>query len=201
MGEAQSRRVRPTDGPPVFDAEVVEELVALAGTEGGVEDMRIALRSHIATLPTSEATEWLQLFGVLGRVDSSLAPDLIRAVGLEQQSQGIAGADLIIGVVAQASDTDGAPLLALAAQLAAKEDAGRAAEIRRSFLDRYPEALEAIEVMLLQAKWLFTVQNGEEEGIRLLEELIVNAPEHPLAPEARRLYEASGARDAGSAGR
>ena len=33
-----------------------------------------------------------------------------------------------------------------------------------------------------------------EDGMRLLEELIVGAPQHPLAPEARRLYEVNGGR-------
>jgi hypothetical protein len=181
-------------------SEVLDELAALADTEGGVEEAQMALRSQISDLPSGDATLWVQLYGVLGRVEPSVAPDVIRAVRLGKLAQGIAGAELIVGVLPQAGETDAPVLLALAAQIAATEDESRAGEIRRSFLASYPDAPEAIEVMLIQAQWLLEGEDGKEEAIRLLEELIVSMPQHPLAPEARRLYEAHGGREGSHSG-
>ena len=49
---------------------------------------------------------------------------------------------------------------------------------------------------LVQAAWLLGEGDMREEGMRLLEDLIVDSPQHPLAPEARRLYQANGGRGA-----
>jgi hypothetical protein len=203
-GEAQTRRLPVPSSTAEFDVPgVLDEIAALAETEGGVEEARMALRSHIPGLPARDATLWVQLYGVLGRVEPSVAPDVIRAVRLGQLSEGIAGAELIMEMLPRAGETEAPALMALAAQISATEDADRAAEIRRSFLSSYPDAPEATEVMLSQAQWLLEGEDGEdrkEEGIRLLEELIVSMPQHPLAPEARRLYEAHGGREGSDSG-
>jgi hypothetical protein len=84
--------------------------------------------------------------------------------------------------------------MALAAHLADLEDAARAAEIRRLLVTAHPEAGEAPEARLRRARYLLNQDDSRAEGLALLEELIVSDPEHPMAPEARRLYQANGGR-------
>jgi hypothetical protein len=45
------------------------------------------------------------------------------------------------------------------------------------------------ELAFRHARWLVSMGSRREEGVRLLEELIVNFPSHPIAPEARRIYQ------------
>ena len=171
----------------------IEELALWAEQEGGAERVREAILTRIAGLPGPEATIWVQLLSVVEQVEASAAP-AIRAVGMGVESKGLSGSEVVMGGLGAVPLADRAPLLALAAHLAEMEDAGRAEEIRASLLEDYPDAREATEVRLLQAGWFLGGGDRIEDGMRLLEELIVGAPQHPLAPEARRLYEAHGGR-------
>ena len=173
----------------------VEELALWAEQDGGAERVREAILTRIAALPGREATIWVQLLSVVEQVDASAAPEAIRAVGMGMESKGLSGSEVVMRGLGAVPVADRALLLALAAHLAEMEDAGRAGEIRARLLEEYPDAPEATEVRLLQAGWFLGGGDRMEDGMRLLEELIVGAPQHPLAPEARRLYEAHGGRD------
>ena len=82
--------------------------------------------------------------------------------------------------------------MALAALLADEEDTERGAEIRRMLVTAYPDATEAPEARLRRAKYLLGEDQSSTEALALLEAVIVSDPEHPMAPEARRLYQANG---------
>ena len=183
--------------PPSQDAgpPSVEELAGWVEDERGLERVRIAIMARIAGLPSDEGTIWAQLLTVVEQVDVAAAPGAIRAVGMGTESGGLAGSDLLMEGLDRIPEADRAPLLALAAHLAATQDQARAAELRERLLREHPDALEATEARLLQAIWLLEGGERAEDGLQLLEELIVGSPRHPLAPEARRLYEANGGRE------
>jgi len=88
-------------------------------------------------------------------------------------------------------------LLALAALLAERDDPARAAELRVRLMAEAPDAIEIPEIKLRHARWLLSIDSRREEGYRLAEDLIVEGPDHPIAPEARRLLQVERARDAG----
>ena len=171
-----------------------EELAQWMEEEGGAERVRGAILAHVAAVPGREGTLWVQLLSILERVDASAAPAAIRGVGLGAQSEGLSGSEVVMSGLSGVSVDDRAPLLALAAHLAGSEDPERAAEIRSRLIDQHPDAPETTEVRLLQAVWLLEGEGTREEGMGLLEDLIVSSPQHALAPEARRLYEANGGR-------
>lgn len=89
-------------------------------------------------------------------------------------------------------EEDRPALLALGARILDRDDPERAAELRRQLLSLDPEAQEAHEARLRLARHIAqtTEADGRGEAVELLEELIVRAPNHPLAPEARRLLTA-----------
>ncbi|HUG37729.1 MAG TPA: hypothetical protein VML54_12300, partial [Candidatus Limnocylindrales bacterium] len=81
---------------------------------------------------------------------------------------------------------DAAPLLAEAARLA--ERGGEhtlAAEIRRRLVVEHAQAPEVAEATLALARHASRTGTGEEEAIRLLEELITSRPTAAVVPEAR----------------
>lgn len=202
LGSAQAV-AQATRGPAVDpaaassgDLPTVEELAVWAGPDGEPARVREGILDRIeARGATGEQTVlWLRLLRVLDEVEPTVAAAAVRAVGLGVERDGGAGSDLLMESLEEASATARAPLLSLAAQLADQEDERRGAEIRARLLEEYPDADEAAEATFLRARWLLGSGDLREEGMRLLEAFIVEAPGHPLAPEARRLYEANGGR-------
>ncbi len=194
---AQSTRPGGSIGPDTIDPiPSAEELASWMAEEGGLERVQEGIRARISVVRGGEGTIWVQLLSVIGQVDATVAPMAIWAVGMGVEADGLSGAELIMEGINGVAQADRPPLLALAALLSATEDARRAAEIRGCLLQEHPEAPEATEVRLVQAAWLLGEGDMREEGMRLLEDLIVDSPQHPLAPEARRLYQANGGRGA-----
>ena len=194
-GVAQSAAPASTSGELRADSlPSVEDLALWVEQEGGVERVREAILTRIMALPSREATIWVQLLSVVEQVDVSSAPEAMRAVGMGAESRGLSGSEVVMDGLSGVPVADRAPLLALAAHLAEMEDERRAGEIRAKLLEEYPDAPEATEVRFLQAGWFLRGGDRILDGMRLLEELIVGTPQHPLAPEARRLYEVNGGR-------
>ena len=196
---SQATTARDADAAATRDAApTLEEMAEWAESgEVGVERVRAELLHRLVALPSREATTWVHLLSVLGQIEPGGAPLAIRGLAAATSALGVSGAESVLEGLPNVPAVDRPPLLALAAHLAETEDANRAGSIRADFLDAFPDAPEAPEMRLLQAKWLLDDPEDperEEQGMRLLEELIVDSPEHPLAPEARRLYEANGGR-------
>ena len=186
------------DGPADEAAAGVADWAQWAEEEGGLERVRIAIMTEIARSSAAEGTLWAALLTVLEQVEGPASAEAIRAVGLAIEAEGLAAADRIMEALPGAGPEGRAALLALAAHLAEREDQARAAELRGALLRSHPEAPEATEARLLLAVWLLRTEGREAEALALLEALITGAPTHPLAPEARRLFEANRAAGPGA---
>lgn len=181
--------------PGLPSGPTVEEIAAWAETPGEEVQARDGILGRIAARPAGpDATLWVELLGVLDKMEPSTAGAAIRSVGFGEVGRARDGADLLMDQVPGATAETAPALLAIAAHLAERVDPRRAAEIRERLLDAYPEAPEAPEATMLRARWLLQSGDLKAEGLRLLEQFIVDRPEHPLAPEARRLYQANGGR-------
>ena len=158
--------------------------------EPGLTQAREEILRRIASLPAAEATIWLQLLTVLQDAEGPLAATAILAVGRGEEGDGVAGAEMLLAQLGGSRSSHRPQLLALAAQLAEAQDRGLASDIRGRLIEEDPDAPEAAEARLLRAEWLLAEGDRPADALQLLEELIVGSPQHPLAPEARRLYEA-----------
>jgi hypothetical protein len=176
----------------------------LAGTEGHPpsETDRLAALSGIQAQATarrdSEATLWLQLLAVAEKSGPAAGALAARSVLAAEEGTPEAGADLLDGGLALAEQDDLPGLLALAAHLVDGRDPGRAASYREALLETKADAPEAWEARLLLARFLAREREGTDRALELLEDLIVNRPGHPVAPEARRLFQSL--RNPGSSG-
>ncbi len=167
----------------------IDELERLVGPEGDRARGMEAIRVHASRRASQGATLWLQLLAVVERVDPRMGALAVRAVGLGEEGRGVDAAALLVEALEVAGPEDGPPLLALATLLAEMEDGERAGELRARFIEEHPEAFEAAEIQFRQARWMLAGDELMQEGLDLLEELIVDRPNHPVAPEARRLYQ------------
>lgn len=167
----------------------VDELARELGPGGNQTLGRGGLRALADSAAADEATLWAQLLVITERADVSSAPVAVRAVALGVTGLGPEGAEVLVKALPGIRAEDRAALLALAVLLAERDDPLRAAELRERFLAEYPDAPEMPEVALRQARWLVSINSRREEGVRLLEELIVKVPNHPVIPEARRIYQ------------
>jgi hypothetical protein len=167
----------------------VEELARELGPGGDAAMGREGLRALAARATAREATLWIQLLSVVERVGTPSAAAAVRAVGLAIGGEAPEGAESLVGFLESSPEEDRATLLALAALLAEEEEPLRAGELRHEFLEMHSDAPEMPELALRHARWLVSIEARREEGVRLLEELIVQVPEHPVIPEARRIYQ------------
>lgn len=179
----------PTAGP------TIEELAEWAGPDGDTDRARDGILTRLQARPAgAEATLWVGLLGMIDDVEPPVAAAAVRAVGLLEEGRGEEGADLVMDELSGATEEIAPALLAFAAHLADPNDGRKAAEIRGRLLESYPDAREAPEATILRARWLLQSEDLKAEGMHLLEQFIIDRPEHPLAPEARRLFETNGGR-------
>ena len=179
------------DAPEEGSVPGVADWAEWVGEDGGLERARVAIMAEITRASAAEGTLWAALLTVLEQVDGPTAAAAILAVGTAADDDGLAASARLMETLPVAGAEARASLLALAAHLAETEDGARAAELREALLGSYPDAPESIEARLLLAAWFLETSGREEEGIAHLERLITSAPSHSLAPEARRLYDAS----------
>jgi len=166
----------------------VDEIAAWLGPEGDLERGREGIRLRARAGGTDEENRWLQLLSALDRIGSEIAPTAVRAVALSEEGNPLEGSHLLLDLLDGSDAQEPAPLMALAALLAERDDPILAAELRVRLLETHPTAPEAPEAGLRHARWLLSIVSRREEGLALLEELIVSRPEHPVTPEARRLF-------------
>ena len=172
----------------------LEELVERFQPGGDARAGRDGIRMLAAVGEPAEATAWIQLLSVVERIDPDLAPTAVRAVGLGRDGDGAGGAELLVQAASDANVRHRPALLHLAALVAEPDAPEIAGEVRRRLLHEHPDSFEAPEAALREARRLLALEEGREEGMELLEELLTGAPEHPIAPAARRLYDQERAR-------
>jgi hypothetical protein len=190
-------RLFAAEGAPRDTISALETLVRDAGPGGDAARAAEGIRAIVSSREPLAATPWIHLLAMLARIEPASAPVAIRAVALADAGNPSGGADALLGGLGSAAEGDRGSLLALAALLAEEADPTRAAELRVRVMEEAPEAIEVPEIKLRHARWLLSIEARREEGFRLAEDLIVEGPDHPIAPEARRLLQVERARDAG----
>jgi len=145
-----------------------------------------ALMAAVPGLPPSEATEIIQLAGLLGRVSPAGAQALAKAGVQAHLGRGGAAAITLADEAFNLPGPDQPMVLAEAARMADRASSGpAAAEIRQRLVQEYPDAPEAGEATLALARHLSREQGNSEEAIRILEDLITRQPNAAVVPEAR----------------
>jgi tetratricopeptide (TPR) repeat protein len=153
---------------------------------GEVEEGRRALLLALPGLEPSDATEVIQLVGLMGRLSAEGA-ELLAAAGVRahwgQPSE--AARALTDGVGSLAQD-DHPPILAQAARIAQRgELLSEAALIRERILTEFSDSPEAGEAALALARYRASTADGVAAAIALLEELITSRPNAAVVPDAR----------------
>ena len=153
---------------------------------GELEEGRQALLLALPGLEPSDATEVIQLVGLMGRLSAEGA-QLLAAAGVRahrgQSSQ--AARALTEGAESLGQD-ERPPVLAEAARIAQRGDLlSEAALIRERILSEFPDSPEVGEAALALARYRATSSNGVAAAIALLEELIISRPNAAVVPDAR----------------
>jgi hypothetical protein len=167
-----------------------EEVARLLGSQDSRDQGLQAIILRASSLPTDRATLWIQLLATAERTGVEAGGLAARAVARADGRDAPGGVALLLeGMEGGLPEEDRAPLLALASHLLTEPDPVRAAELRRRLIQEWPEALEVPEAQVQLARHLLD-QGGEAargEAVEVLEALLLRRPNHPLAPEARRL--------------
>ncbi len=166
-----------------------EQIAQALGPGGDPAAATQGILSLAEAAEADEATLWVQVLVIMERVERDAGALAVRAAALAAVGSGSAGAEMIVQALPELSAEDWPVFLAFAAVLAEAEEPLRAAELRERFLQEHPDAPQRPEIALRHARWLVSIDARRAEGVRLLEDLIVEVPNHPLAPEARRVYQ------------
>jgi len=153
---------------------------------GEVEEGRQALLFALPGLEPSDATEVIQLVGLMGRL-STKGVQLLATAGVQahrgQSSQ--AAAMLSEGAESLGQD-ERPPVLAEAARIAQRADLlSEAALIRERILSEFPDSPEVGEAALALARYRAASRDGVDAAIALLEDLIISRPNAAVVPDAR----------------
>ena len=153
---------------------------------GRIQEGRGALLSALQGLPPEEATDVIQLAGLLGRLGQE-GQSLVAAASVAEHRGRASGAVETLADGAEVLPEAERPLvLAEAARIAdragLREDA---AGIRARILDEHPDAPEFEEASLALARHRARTRDGIDSAIRILEELIAARPDAAVVPHAR----------------
>jgi hypothetical protein len=153
---------------------------------GEVEEGRQALLFALPGLEPSDATEVIQLVGLMGRLSPEGA-ELIAVAGVRaHRGQSFEAARSLTEGVASLGEDDHPPMLAQAARIAQRGALlSEAALIRERILTEFPDSPEAGEAALALARYRATTGDGVAAAIMLLEELITSRPNAAVVPDAR----------------
>jgi tetratricopeptide (TPR) repeat protein len=154
---------------------------------GDVAEGRRTLLRALPGMPPVQATEVIQLAGLLERLSPTAAGLVAAAAVGAHEGRGEEAAEALGDAVGRVPESERPTLLAEAARLSEREET--AAALRTRLLEAYPDAPEAAEASLALARHHATTPGGREEAIRLLEDLVVRAPDAAVAPDARRELE------------
>jgi tetratricopeptide (TPR) repeat protein len=153
---------------------------------GEVEEGRRALLFTLPGLEPSDATEVIQLVGLMGRLSPEGA-ELVAAAGVRaHRGQPSEAARALTEGVGSLVEDEHPPMLAQAARIAQRgELLSEAALIRERILTEFPDSPEAGEAALALARYRATTGDGVPAAIALLEELITSRPNAAVVPDAR----------------
>ncbi|TVR58873.1 MAG: hypothetical protein EA422_15560 [Gemmatimonadales bacterium] len=198
--------VLPAAGESGLSAQTPDSAVAVgqvgapAGTPAGIPDelrdpdTRSQALARILEVADSRdgpiRTLWVQGLAVAEKTTPETGARAIEALLRAEAGEAQAGAWALAEWPGhdEMKGDDWAALLALAARLLDADDPEGGAELRERLLAAYPAAPEAVETRLRLARYLADQGSDEDRAraLTLVEDLIVEAPDHPLAPEARR---------------
>ena len=153
---------------------------------GEVEEGRQALLFALPGLEPSDATEVIQIVGLMGRLSPEGA-ELVAAAGVRaHRGQPSEAVRALTEGVGSFVDDERPPMLAQAARIAQRgELLSEAALIRERILTEFPDSPEAGEAALALARYRATTSAGVPAAIALLEELITSRPNAAVVPDAR----------------
>lgn len=153
---------------------------------GEIAEGRDALLSVIEGLSPTEATEVIQLAGLLGRLSVEAASILAQAGVLSHRGMLSEAMNVIIEQADIVEAKERPALLAETARIADRAKAfEQAASVRSRLISEYPQAPEVGDAALALARYWASTSDGLEEAISILEELIIAWPNAAVVPDAR----------------
>lgn len=174
-------------------------LAAQAGIPDELRDPQTRSQALAGILEVVESREgpvrtlWVQGLAVAEKTSPEAGARAIEAL-IQAEAGDVQGAALSLARWPEGAEghetkgDDGPALLALAARLMDLHNPEGGAELRERLLAQHPGAPEAVEARLRLARHLAALESPEDRdrARTLVEDLIVEVPDHPLAPEARR---------------
>lgn len=154
--------------------------------DGEVEPGKEALEAALPALAPSRATEMLHLLSFLERVGPPSAVLLARSAAEAHLGRPGAGVDSLVLALPGLPDEDRPPLMAWAGEQAqAAGETQRAEELFGTVVEAFPEAREFPDAALALAR--LRIARGDPDAAReVLERLILDRPNSPVVPAARR---------------
>jgi tetratricopeptide (TPR) repeat protein len=156
----------------------------------------------VGRLPPGQVTRVLELADLLGRLTVASRRVVAEAALMEHHGDPGGALERIRQGRVGLPESDQPALLAFGARIG--DDASRpvqAASLRRQLVTGFPQAPESAEATLALARHLAATEEGTQEAIGLLEELILASPENPVVPYARlELERLRGPRSPGARG-
>jgi hypothetical protein len=178
---AAARMLQEVDGP----RSALERGYLLLG-RGDVEGGRMALLAAVEGLPADEATEVIQLIGLLQRLTPPGARLLAGASAAAHRGRSGEAVRSLVDGLQNMDAADRPALLAQAARYADRDrDAETAARLRTRILEEHPDGPEVAEASLALARYHARRPGGVPEAVRILEELIASRPNAAVVPSAR----------------
>lgn len=148
---------------------------------------RVALEEALPALAPSRATAGIQLLALLDRVSPNSAAALTRAAALDHHGHSVEAANLLGQAAADSPEEDRAPLLAQAARTARGAGLWEESGMWLSqLITGHPDAPEHPEAILDLARQRANAPDGIVEARALLQQLILERPNSPVVPAARR---------------
>ncbi len=177
-----ARMLEEIKGPSAF-----RERAYLMLESGAIQGATELLAESVPDLSPEAATETLALLLLLRRLSPESQAVAAAAAVLDHRGAGKGALREIYKGMERASPQDLPPLLAYGARLAdGSGDEALAIELRRRIVGEHSGSAERAEAALLLARALAKRPGGTDESIRLLESMIVDLPDSPLAPSARQ---------------
>ncbi len=153
---------------------------------GEVEEGRRALLLALPDLEPSDATEVIQLVGLMGRLSPEGAELLATARVRAHRGQSAEAARALTQGAESLGQDERPPVLAEAARIAERgELPSQAALIRERILTEFPDSPEVGEAALALARYRAASSDGVAAAIALLEQLITSRPNAAVVPDAR----------------
>ena len=148
---------------------------------------RTALESALPSLAPSRATAGIQLLALLNRVSPASALALTQAAALDHHGHTIEAANMLAQAAATGPEEDVAPLLSQAARMARGAGLWEESGMWLSeVITSHPDAPEHPEAILDLARQRARAPEGLVEARALLQQLILERPNSPVVPAARR---------------